>query len=88
MAQTVSCQPSTREAWVQHHAIPVGFVWTEWQWDRFISKFCSLSLSATFHQCSILIHLSTPLQNLSKWHHLYITYWTKGSYKAVLNKSW
>ena len=30
--------------------------WTEFHWDRFVSKYSGLPLSVSFHQSSILIH--------------------------------
>jgi hypothetical protein len=32
-----------------------NFWWTEWHWDKFLSQYFGLSLSLSFHQCSIII---------------------------------
>jgi hypothetical protein len=47
MAQEVSHQPLTMEAWVQSWISPVWDVWwTKWNWDRFFPEYFGLPLQS------------------------------------------
>ena len=52
-------------------SIPVqsmcGVWWTKWQWYMSFPHYFRFTLSVSFHKCSIHIHLSPVLYNLSSW---------------------
>jgi hypothetical protein len=50
MAQAVSDWLLMR-AWVHTQVSPVGFVWTEWHWDRLFSEIFSIPLSRSLYHC-------------------------------------
>ena len=74
VAQAVSCWPINCRGL---GSILDQFIWdlwwTKWHWYRFFSKYISFFLSLSFH---IFTFLSPTLQNLMKWQHRFITYFT------------
>jgi hypothetical protein len=57
MAQAVSRQLLTAEAWVESQASACGICGvSKWHWDRFISEYFGFPLSSSFYQCSISVY--------------------------------
>jgi hypothetical protein len=54
MAQIVSRQPLTAEAWVRAH---VDLWWTKWHWDRFFSEFFGFPLSIYHSTVALQTHI-------------------------------
>ena len=67
MGQTVSRRPLAEEARVRSQTSHCGDLWwTNWNWDGFFFQYFDLSLSVSFHQCSIL-HLHVSLTRRTRW---------------------
>jgi hypothetical protein len=78
MAQAVSCQPFTLEAWVWPQKSPCGIVVDKLSLEQGLFRYFSFPLPLSYPQCSILVHLSicsiwqlrASLKNILKTHYL------------------
>jgi len=70
MDETVSCQPPSWRSGFNPGHIMGDMWWIKCYWDRFLSKYFCFTLSASFHQCSIVNHqLLSVVHSLSMSHH-------------------
>ena len=67
IAQAISRRPFATEARICSTSVRVKLWCSEWQWDKFLSKYLGFPLLVSFHQCSVLIcsSLLRPLEGLS-----------------------
>jgi len=65
---------ATEEWWSVSGQAMWNLWWKQWQWDRFFSDCLHFPLLVSFHQCTVLIHPSLVLYNLSNWQCCEVTF--------------